>query len=183
MTFYQSASQHIGAHSTEHAPVPDIHVRIGSDTSAGRVALIETVEVPGMEPPYHRHQEADILIYVVAGELTLYLAGAAIVAPAGSAHWVPCGTEYTFAVVSPQAYVLTLFLPAGFEQFYTELGPAPWRAVERSIATAARYGCEITAPHPCIPRDPSPQACVTGATAADHAVPAIPAPTLPRPVT
>ena len=83
-------AQQIWTQIVEHAPVPDVHVRIGSDTSAGRVALIETVEVPGMEPPYHRHLESDILIYVVAGELTLYLAGAAIAAPAGSAHWVPC---------------------------------------------------------------------------------------------
>ena len=148
MISHRTASQHMRTQATEQVPVPDVHVRIGSDTSAGRIAMIETVEVPGAEPPYHRHQETDILIYVVAGELTLYLAGAAIAAPAGSAHWVPCGTEYTFAVVSPQAYVLTLFLPAGFEQFYTELGAAPWSAVERSIAAAARYGCEITAPHP-----------------------------------
>jgi len=62
--------------------------------------------------------------------------------------WVPRGTEYTFAVVSPEAAVLTLFLPAGFEQFYTELGPTPWRDVERAISTAARYNCEMTGPHP-----------------------------------
>jgi hypothetical protein len=33
-------------------------------------------------------------------------------------------------VVSPEAAVLTLFLPAGFKQFYTKLGPTPWRDVE-----------------------------------------------------
>jgi hypothetical protein len=60
--------------------------------------------------------------------------------------WVPRGTEYTFAVVSPEAAVLTLFLPARFEQFYTELGPTPWWDVERAISTAARYNCEMTGP-------------------------------------
>lgn len=122
MISHRTVFQRIETHAMEQVPVPDSHVRIGSDTSAGRVALIETVEVPGMEPPYHRHLEA---------------------VPAGSAHWVPCGTEYTFAVVSPQAYVLTLFLPAGFEQFYTELGAAPWSTVERMIGIAARYAAKL----------------------------------------
>lgn len=152
MTPHGSAFQHTGTptdgQTSGQTPAPEVHVLIGSDASGGQVSLIETIEVPGAEPPCHRHQQADTLLYVVAGELRLYLAGVWIAAPAGSALWVPCGTEHTFVVVSPQAYVLTLFLPAGFEQFYAELGAAPWSAVERSIATAARYGCEITGPHP-----------------------------------
>ncbi len=32
-------AQQIWTQIVEHAPVPDVHVRIGSDTSAGRVAL------------------------------------------------------------------------------------------------------------------------------------------------
>jgi hypothetical protein len=61
---------------------------------------------------------------------------------------VPRGTEYTFAVGSAHATLLTLFLPGGFEQFYMDLGPTPWCDVERAIGTAARYNCEITGPHP-----------------------------------
>ncbi len=134
--------------TTMRASAPAVHVLLDSTTSGGRVALIETVAVPGMEPPCHRHLEADTLLDVVAGEIDLYLDGDWNRAPAGSVRWIPSDTAHTFAVVGPQAYLLTVFLPAGFEQFYTELGPAPWHDVERAIGTAARYGCEITGPHP-----------------------------------
>ncbi len=140
--------------TTEHSPVPVVRVLVNSDTTGGRVALIETIVVPGMEPSCHRHQEADTLLYVVAGELALYLDGVWVAAPAGWTQWIPRGTEHTFVVVSPEAYLLTLFLPAGFEHFYMELGPTPWDVVERAIATAAHYNCEITGPHPGSPRSP-----------------------------
>ncbi len=133
---------------TGHTPTPAAQLLIGSATSGGRLALIATVEVPGREPPCHRHLERDTLLYVVTGEIALYRAGTWVALPVGRVGWVPRGTEYTFAVGSAYADLLTLFLPAGFEQFYTELGPAPWRDVERAIGTAARYGCEITGPHP-----------------------------------
>ncbi len=138
----------MGELPTGHTPTPAAQLVIGSATSGGRLALIATVEVPGREPPCHRHLERDTLLYVVTGEVTLYLAGDWIALPVGRVGWVPRGTEYTFAVGSAHATLLTLFLPGGFEHFYTELGPTPWRDVERAIGTAARYGCEITGPHP-----------------------------------
>jgi hypothetical protein len=53
-------------------------------------------------------------------------------------------------VLSETARVLTMFAPAGFEAWYGEVRTAaPWSgAVEHIVATAARYGCEITGPHP-----------------------------------
>ena len=133
---------------TDHALTPAAQLLVSSATSGGRIALVTTVEVPGAEPPCHRHVAADTLLYVIAGEVTLYLDGDWIALPVGRVGWVPRGTEYTFVVGSVPATLLTLFLPGGFEHFYTELGPTPWRDVERAIGTAARYGCEITGPHP-----------------------------------
>jgi hypothetical protein len=115
---------------------------------------VETVEVPGAEPPCHRHAWEDKLIYVQAGTLAVYLNNAWLPAPASTAVWIPRRTDHTFAVLSDEALVLTLFVPAGFDGFYREGGTAlPWRhttalQLERLVATAARYGCEITGPHP-----------------------------------
>jgi quercetin dioxygenase-like cupin family protein len=120
----------------------------------GQVALVQTVEVPGHEPPCHRHACEDKLIYVMAGTLAVYCNNVWRSAPAGAAVWIPRGTDHTFAVISGEALVLTLFVPAGFEGFYSEARAAlPWShtsasQLERLVATAARYGCDITGPHP-----------------------------------
>lgn len=125
----------------------------GTDTT-GQVALVQTVEVPGYEPPCHRHGWEDELIYVVAGTLAVYRNNTWLWAPAGAAVWIPRGTDHTFAVITDAALVLTMFVPAGFEGFYSETGDAPpWRhanaaQLERLVATAARYGCDITGAHP-----------------------------------
>ncbi len=137
--------------TASRAPALQVRVLVNSDTSGGRAALIETIAVPGAEPPCHRQLWADTLLYVVTGKLCVYLAGTWSAVPSQSAVCVPRGAEHTFAVLTPHARLLAVFAPAGFEQFYTELGPASWTAVEHSIAAAARCGCEITGPHPGTP--------------------------------
>ncbi len=123
---------------------------LGSAETAGRVALIEMVEAPGAEPPCHRHHWEDKLLYVLAGALQVYIAGRWSAAPAGAAIWIPRGVEHTYVVAVDPTRVLTMFTPAGFEGFYHEMdAPRPWAGeMERLVATAARYGCEITGPHP-----------------------------------
>ncbi len=124
-------------------------ILLGSAETAGRVALIETVVEPGSEPPCFRHYWEDKLLYVLAGALNVYVAGRWIEAPAGAAVWLPRGVEHTY-VAAARTRVLAMFTPAGFEGFYRELdAPCPWvHEIERVVATAARYGCELTGPHP-----------------------------------
>ena len=70
--------------------------------------------------------------------------------PVGAAVVLPRGMEHSFVVVSATARVLTIVAPAGLEAWYGEARPAtPWSgALEHVVAAAARYGCEITGPHP-----------------------------------
>lgn len=128
----------------------DINVLVGAETTAGRMALIETTERPGREPPCHRHYWEDELLYVLAGEMALFIEGNWLVVPNGRAVMIPRNVEHTFAVLSDAARLLTLFAPAGFEGFYREFDlEIPWgNSLEHWVATAARYGCEITGPHP-----------------------------------
>jgi quercetin dioxygenase-like cupin family protein len=138
--------------SGAYEPYVAIVIR-GTDTT-GQIALVQTVEVPGHEPPCHRHGGEDKLIYVVTGTLSVYLEHAWLPAPAGAAVWIPRGTEHTFAVITDEALVLTMFVPAGFDGFYSDADDAlPWHhtngpQLERLVARAARYGCDITGPHP-----------------------------------
>ena len=127
---------------------PAVLVR-GAQTG-GRLALIETLEVRGAEPPRHCHHWEDETLYVLDGELAVYCGGTWTHTPAGTAVVLPRGTEHSFVVLSSSARVLTMFAPAGFEAWYGAMGTVlPWRGeIEHIVATAARYGCEITGPHP-----------------------------------
>jgi hypothetical protein len=77
-------------------------------------------------------------------------------APAGSCLRLPRGGEHTCRVETEEARLLVFLLPAGLDGGYRELGQltvdpdgAPGQGsdrVERLVATAARYGVEITGP-------------------------------------
>ena len=118
----------------------------GAETG-GRFALVETIEVRGAEPPRHLHHGEDETLYVVEGELRVWLAGQWHDAPAGSALTLSRGVEHGCAVVTEEARVLTVLAPAGFEGFHRELEePRAGATLERLVITAARYDCEITGP-------------------------------------
>ena len=131
------------------SPHPPVILVTGSETG-GRLALIETVEVWGAEPPRHCHHWEDETLYVLEGELAVFCGGTWTRTPAGTAVVLPRGAEHSFAVLSRRARVLTMFAPAGFEAWYRDAGTViPWSGeIEYIVATAARYGCEITGPHP-----------------------------------
>jgi hypothetical protein len=64
-------------------------------------------------------------------------------------HFLP-RVEHAHVVATELARMLVFVVPAGFEGFYREVGAlgASPLDVERLVATAARYGCEITGPTP-----------------------------------
>jgi hypothetical protein len=65
-------------------------------------------------------------------------------------HFLPRGVEHAHVVATELARMLVFVVPAEFEGFYREvgaLGASPPDAA-RLVATAARYGCEITGPTP-----------------------------------
>ena len=129
-------------------------ILIGGEATGGRFALVETVEVRGAAAPRHCHHGEDETLYVLDGELAVWLGNEWHRLPAGAALLLPRGVEHAVAAVTSKARVLTLLTPAGFEGFHRELGampPAVGTGVERLVATAARYGCEITGPPPCSP--------------------------------
>lgn len=124
-------------------------VHLAGERTGGRFALLEIEVARGEEWPCHLHHWEDETLYVLSGALTVYLDGQQVALAAGEAILLPRGVEHTYAVASEdgEARVLTLLTPSGFEGVYRELGEIPMGAgVERLVAMAARYGCEITGP-------------------------------------
>ena len=133
----------------------------GRDTTDGRVAVIEHLAPQGAGSPLHVHRREDEWFYVTEGELTFWVGGQLIQAPAGSFVYGPRDIPHTFEVTSDQARFLLVTEPAGFEDFMRAMGQpaaaltvpppaAPPADIAPLIAAAAGYGIEILGP-PGIP--------------------------------
>jgi quercetin dioxygenase-like cupin family protein len=138
-----------------------VTLKSSTESTGGRVAVIEHVAPEGAGSPLHVHRNEDEWFYVTDGTLTFWVGGQTFEASAGSFVYGPRGIPHTFAVTSREARFLLVAQPAGFERFVRELSePAqtltlPPAAVEppapeRMMALAAEYGIEIVGP-PGIP--------------------------------
>jgi quercetin dioxygenase-like cupin family protein len=119
---------------------------VAAEETGGRLALVEFEGVRGATAPRHRHHWEDETLFVVTGQLRVFLGRDWHEVGAGAAIVLPRGIEHTFVVATERARLLIALTPAGFENFYREL--AIGMSLERQVVTAARYGCEITGPAP-----------------------------------
>ena len=112
----------------------------------GRVAVIHHLAPRGAGSPLHVHHREDEWFYVTEGELTFWVGGQVIAAPAGSFVYGPRDIPHTFEVTSDEARFLLVTEPAGFEGFMRAaavpaqaltLPPAPstWRPSQPSTAS------------------------------------------------
>jgi quercetin dioxygenase-like cupin family protein len=138
-----------------------VELKASGETTGGRVAVIEHLGPRGAGSPLHVHRNEDEWFYVLEGQLTFWIGGQVIDAPAGSFVYGPRDIAHTFVVSSEQARFLLVVEPAGFDGFLTaladpaqrlEVPPAPTAPpdIARLTALAAEYGVEIIGP-PGIP--------------------------------
>jgi quercetin dioxygenase-like cupin family protein len=136
-------------------------LKASSETTDGRVAVIEHLGPRGAGSPLHVHHREDEWFYVLNGELTFWIGGEVVHAPAGSFVYGPRDVPHTFLVASEQAQFLLVAEPAGFDAFFRaasvpaerhEMPPAPTEPpdIEGLTALAAMFGIEILGP-PGIP--------------------------------
>jgi quercetin dioxygenase-like cupin family protein len=136
-------------------------IKAAGTQTGGRVAVTENLAPRGSGSPLHVHHREDEWFYVIEGELTLWVDGETIVAPAGSFVYGPRDVPHTFLVSSEEARFLLVTEPAGFEEFTRavaepaarrEIPPPPTEApdLERLVALAASFGIDIIGP-PGIP--------------------------------
>ena len=138
-----------------------VTVKSSAETTDGRVAVLEHLAPRGSGSPLHVHRREDEWFYVIEGELTFWVGGKVIEAPAGAFVYGPRDIPHTFLVSSEQARFLLVTEPAGFEGFMLAVSepaqqlvippaaPEP-PDVARLAAVAAEYGIEILGP-PGIP--------------------------------
>src|SRR5438067_13233881 len=78
-------------------------IKASSETTDGRVAVIEHLAPEGAGSPLHVHHNEDEWFYVTEGELSFAVGGRLIEAPAGSFVYGTRDIPDTIAVTSPQA--------------------------------------------------------------------------------
>jgi quercetin dioxygenase-like cupin family protein len=129
----------------------------GAETG-GAYALIDCRIPPDGGPPPHIHRREDEDFFIIDGELTFYVEGKEVKAPAGTYIHVPRNIPHSFKnMSSKEVRALIWVRPAGLEVFFQEIGtrlpdssaaPAPVTPadIEKLIATAPKYGIEILPP-------------------------------------
>lgn len=138
-----------------------VTIKCSEETTDGRVAVIEHEGPRGAGSPLHVHHNEDEWFYVIEGELTFWVGGRVITAPASSFVYGPRDVPHTFMVSSERARFLLVTEPAGFEKFVLEcsepaarleIPPAPTAPPDMGamVQLAAQYGIEILGP-PGIP--------------------------------
>lgn len=127
-----------------------------ADQTGGAYSLIEC-HLPARDPgpPLHIHTREDEAFYVLAGEVTLTLAGRDHCVAAGGYIFAPRNVPHRFRNDGAiPARMLVVATPGGIERFFEEIG-APWTDpdhlpppptaadVERILSRAPHHGIEI----------------------------------------
>ena len=138
-----------------------IHVR-GED-SGGRFCLVELLQPSGEWTPLHAHKGSDQTVFILEGELTVYLPGETVVLRPGECVTTPMGVAHTEHVTSDvPARVLDVNAPAGFDAFIAEAGAPAARLtlppasdeppdLDRLAALAAAYDIDLLGPPGALP--------------------------------
>jgi len=129
-------------------------VKITGNESNGAYALIEcAVQPQSGTPPHIHHAEAE-MFYILAGELTVWVADQRVQATAGSYVYIPQGTVHCYKNESQNVVtMLASMTPAGFEQFLIAIGdetdgsdtapPVTPQMIEEAIRLAPKYRMEV----------------------------------------
>src|SRR5438874_13694296 len=78
-------------------------IKASSETTDGRVAVIEHLAPQGAGSPLHVHHNEDEWLYVTEGELSGWVGGRLIEAAAGSSAYGPRDIRHTLPVTAAQA--------------------------------------------------------------------------------
>ena len=138
-----------------------ITIKADSESTEGRVCVTEQYAPRGVGSPLHIHRREDEWYYVLEGELTFWIGGEVIRAPAGAFVYGPRDVAHTFVVSSATARFLHVTEPGHFDAFMRaagepaarlEIPPAPTDPPDllALIGLAADHGIEIIGP-PGIP--------------------------------
>jgi mannose-6-phosphate isomerase-like protein (cupin superfamily) len=104
----------------------------------------------GFGSPLHNHHDEDEWFYVLEGELTIWVDGTTVVAPAGSFAYGPKGLPHTFLVTGAEGARFVMVASPTFTDFIRSASGSEPPPPEVLTEIAAGYGIEIFGP-PGIP--------------------------------
>jgi len=112
----------IGPDEGAHLPVLDIVHKVSAATSGVQLTIEEWGLPPGQMIPPHTHAREDECSFVLEGELTCYVGGQVVVAPAGSYVVKPRGVPHAFHNAGAETVrVMEILAPGGsFEGYFDE---------------------------------------------------------------
>jgi mannose-6-phosphate isomerase-like protein (cupin superfamily) len=125
---------YLGNQVTVHADASD---------TGGKFAVLEMLSKAGAEPPLHIHENADEMFIVLEGQMQLTCGAQTCVLSKGESGIVKRGTPHTFKILSPVLRSMTIFTPAGFEEFFRAMAGDPPPTFEEIGRAAAQYGSRI----------------------------------------
>jgi quercetin dioxygenase-like cupin family protein len=134
-------------------------VRLSGEQTGGAFSLVENLNRRGNGSPVHVHNQEDETLFVLDGELQVFVDEEEHTAGPGTVAVLPRRLRHAYVVTSATARFLTLHIPAGFEQFAAEVGqpaqaltlpppPASPPDFAALAQAAARHGITILAPPP-----------------------------------
>ena len=131
-------------------------IKADAERTDGRFSVVEFLDFEGSSVPLHVNDRWDTGFYILDGEYTFVIADATVAASPGSWVYVPRGTPHGWRCDSPEARLLNVTVPGGFEGFYRQAGASvpdrtrlPARGepdVEALSNTAAGYGIRMGPP-------------------------------------
>ena len=124
-------------------------IRIHGRDTGGVLSVVESRDVPGGGPPPHIHHREDETFQILEGEFEFTVAGKTIRAQKGATVFAPRGLPHCFCNVGKMAgHLMVTLTPAGFEQFFEEVGALTpqQQEIPRVIEIGKKYGLEILPP-------------------------------------
>lgn len=98
-------------------------VHVGANDSGGSMAVLEVLVPPGGGPPPHIHTEADELLVVLEGAVSINLDGNYREVKPGGLVFVNRGVVHGFVNRRPEsARMLLCYTPSGMEDFFLTAG-------------------------------------------------------------
>jgi mannose-6-phosphate isomerase-like protein (cupin superfamily) len=122
---------------------------ISTDTD-GAYTLIEVIDQPQAGPPLHLHRREDESFYILEGTFAFEIGDLTMTATPGWFMTAPRGVAHSYKNIgTTPAKMLTLFVPAGIENFFEDLSKltaAGTLDIDSIVAVSAKQGIEVVPP-------------------------------------
>jgi mannose-6-phosphate isomerase-like protein (cupin superfamily) len=136
--------------SIEVLPGETVMFKATSADTDGAYTLIEVIDEPQAGPPLHLHRREDEAFYILEGTFAFVIGDLAETATAGWFMTAPKGVPHSYKNIgTTPARMLTLFVPAGIENFFEDLSKltaAGTLDIDSIVAVSAKQGIEVVPP-------------------------------------